>query len=129
MENKGPFINELPQTGEVTLLAVVLDKDLRPKRNGGTFLALRFADRSGELDGKVWDNPETVSQSFERINSCLRNRPDRRDSTAPNPDGDQPTGLDPLAELAFLDQAADRPRDVGYAGLGERLADAGDRGK
>jgi len=66
MENKGPFINELPQTGEVTLLAVVLDKDLRPKRNGGTFLALRFANRSGELDGKVWDNPETVSHSFER---------------------------------------------------------------
>lgn len=52
MENKGPFINELPQSGEVTLLAVVLEKDLRPKRNGGFFLALRFADRSGELDGK-----------------------------------------------------------------------------
>ena len=66
MENKGPFINELPQSGEVTLLAVVLEKDLRPKRNGGSFLALRFADRSGELDGKVWENPETVSQSFER---------------------------------------------------------------
>ena len=31
MENKGPFISELPQTGEVTLLAVVLDKDLRPE--------------------------------------------------------------------------------------------------
>jgi 3'-5' exoribonuclease len=66
MEYKGPFINELPLSGEVTLLAVVLDKDLRPKRNGGLFLALRFADRSGELDGKVWDNPESVSQSFER---------------------------------------------------------------
>jgi len=66
MENKGPFINELPQAGEVTLLAVVLEKDLRPKRNGGFFLALRFADRSGELDGKVWENPEIVSQSFER---------------------------------------------------------------
>ena len=66
MENKGPFINELPQSGEVTLLAVVLEKDLRPKRNGGFFLALRFADRSGELDGKVWESPEIVSQSFER---------------------------------------------------------------
>ena len=42
MEYKGPFINELPLSGEVTLLAVVLDKDLRPKRNGGLFLALRF---------------------------------------------------------------------------------------
>ena len=66
MENKGPFINELPQSGEVTLLAVVLEKELRPKRNGGLFLALRFADRSGELDGKVWESPEVVSQSFER---------------------------------------------------------------
>jgi 3'-5' exoribonuclease len=44
----------------------VLEKDLRPKRNGGFFLALRFADRSGELDGKVWESPEIVSQSFER---------------------------------------------------------------
>jgi 3'-5' exoribonuclease len=66
MENKGAFINELPQSGEVTLLAVVLEKELRPKRNGGFFLALRFADRSGELDGKVWENPEPVSQLFER---------------------------------------------------------------
>jgi 3'-5' exoribonuclease len=66
MENKGPFINELSRSGEMTLLAVVLEKELRPKRNGGFFLALRFADRSGELDGKVWENPELVAQSFER---------------------------------------------------------------
>lgn len=65
MENKGPFINELPQQGETTLLAVVLEKELRPKRNGGFFLALRFADCTGEIDGKVWDNPEQVSQAFD----------------------------------------------------------------
>lgn len=51
MENKGLYINELPQTGEVTFLAVVIGKEVRPKRNGGAFLAVRFADRSGELDG------------------------------------------------------------------------------
>jgi 3'-5' exoribonuclease len=28
-------------------------------------LAVRFADRSGELDGKVWDNPEAVAQLFD----------------------------------------------------------------
>ena len=53
MENKGLYINELPQSGEVTFLAVVIEKELRPKRNGGSFLAVRFADRSGELDGKA----------------------------------------------------------------------------
>src|SRR5688572_4503648 len=65
MENKGLYINELPQTGEVTFLAVVIGKEVRPKRNGGAFLAVRFADRSGELDGKVWDNPEAVAQLFD----------------------------------------------------------------
>lgn len=65
MENKGLYINDLPQSGEVTFLAVVIEKEVRPKRNGGSFLAVRFADRSGGLDGKVWDNPEAVAQLFD----------------------------------------------------------------
>jgi hypothetical protein len=51
MENKDPFINELPQSGEVTLLAVVLEKDLRPKRNGGFFLAFRRSQRRTRREG------------------------------------------------------------------------------
>jgi hypothetical protein len=65
MENKGFYINDLPQSGEVTFLAVVVEKELRPKRNGGSFLSVRLADRSGELDAKAWDNPETVAQLFD----------------------------------------------------------------
>jgi 3'-5' exoribonuclease len=65
MENKGFYINDLPQSGEVTFLAVVIEKELRPKRNGGSFLSVRLADRSGELDAKAWDNPETVAQLFD----------------------------------------------------------------
>ena len=65
MENKGFYINDLPQSGEVTFLAAVIEKELRPKRNGGSFLSVRLADRSGELDAKVWDNPETVAQLFD----------------------------------------------------------------
>jgi 3'-5' exoribonuclease len=45
-------------------LAAVADKEIRPKRNGGSYLALRLADRSAELDAKVWDNPEAVAQLF-----------------------------------------------------------------
>ena len=41
MENKGFYINDLPQSGEITLLAVVIEKELRPKRNGGSFLSVR----------------------------------------------------------------------------------------
>jgi 3'-5' exoribonuclease len=65
MENKGLYINDLPQSGEVTFLAVVIEKELRPKRNGGSFLSVRLADRSGELDAKAWDNPEAVAQLFD----------------------------------------------------------------
>ena len=65
MENKGFYINDLPQSGEVTFLAAVIEKELRPKRNGGSCLSVRLADRSGELDAKAWDNPETVAQLFD----------------------------------------------------------------
>ena len=65
MENKGFYINDLPQSGEVTFLAAVIEKELRPKRNGGSFLSVRLADRSGELDAKAWDNPEAVAQLFD----------------------------------------------------------------
>ena len=39
MENKGLYIIDLPQSGEVTFLAVVIEKEVRPKRNGGSFLS------------------------------------------------------------------------------------------
>src|SRR6266851_3396952 len=65
MENKGFYINDLPQSGEVTFLAAVIEKELRPKRNGGSFLSVRLADRSGELDAKAWENPEAVAQLFD----------------------------------------------------------------
>lgn len=66
MENKGYYLNELPHGGEVTLLAVVTEKDLRPKKNGGTYLHIRLADRTGELDAKVWEHPEEIASTFER---------------------------------------------------------------
>src|SRR5215471_18573493 len=64
MESKGVYLNEIPLAGEITLLAAVVDNEIRPKRNGGSYLALRLADRSAELEAKVWDSPETVAQLF-----------------------------------------------------------------
>ena len=66
MENKGYYVNALPHTGEVTLLAVVTEKDLRSKKNGGMYLHIRLADRTGELDAKVWEHPEEIARMFER---------------------------------------------------------------
>lgn len=66
MESKGYYLNALPQSGEVTLLAAVTEKELRPKKNTGVYLHIRLADRTGELDAKVWEHPEEVARVFER---------------------------------------------------------------
>src|SRR5689334_17372359 len=66
METKGYYLNALPAEGEVTLLAVVTEKELRPKRSAGTYLHVRLADRTGELDAKVWERPDEMARAFER---------------------------------------------------------------
>ncbi len=47
MADKGFFIEALPREGVVTFLALVREKELRPKRNGGLFLRLVLSDRTG----------------------------------------------------------------------------------
>jgi 3'-5' exoribonuclease len=64
MQEKGYQLNALPATGEVTFLALAVEKELKPKRAGGLFLHVKLADRTGELDAKAWDCPEEVSQTF-----------------------------------------------------------------
>jgi 3'-5' exoribonuclease len=64
MESKAVYLNEIRGAGDITFMAAVVDKEIRPKRNGGSYLALRLADRSAELDAKVWVSPEAVSQLF-----------------------------------------------------------------
>ena len=66
MADKGFFIAALPRDGVVTFLALVREKELKPKRNGGVYLHLVLADRTGELDAKVWDCPQETAALFER---------------------------------------------------------------
>ena len=66
MADKGFFIATLPQDGIVTFLALVREKELKPKRNGGMYLHLVLADRTGDLDAKAWDCPQETAMLFER---------------------------------------------------------------
>lgn len=68
MAEKGAYIAELPRDGVVTLQALVKEKEIRPKRTGGTYLLLKLGDRTGEIDAKVWENPEEISALFDREN-------------------------------------------------------------
>jgi 3'-5' exoribonuclease len=65
VESKGFYLNALPSSGEVTLLAALTEKELRPKRSGGVYLHLELADRTGEIDGKAWDRPEEIARTVD----------------------------------------------------------------
>ena len=65
MEEKGHFINALPDSGLVTFLAVLRERELRPRRSGGVYLHLLLSDKTGEIQGRVWDGAEDVARLFE----------------------------------------------------------------
>jgi len=50
----------------ITSTFVVASKQIKPKKTGEPYLALTLADRSGQLEAKMWDNVEEVLNAFEQ---------------------------------------------------------------
>src|SRR5438093_1054623 len=66
MTEKGCYIDSLPGTGLVTFLALVKEKEIRPKRAGGWYLYLLLGDRTGEIEAKAWEKPQEVAGLLDR---------------------------------------------------------------
>jgi 3'-5' exoribonuclease len=62
------FICDCPQHENkvITSTFVVVSKQVKPKKTGEPYLALTLGDRSGQLEGKMWDNVEDVLDAFEQ---------------------------------------------------------------
>lgn len=45
---------------------LVTAKQISTAKNGVTYLSLKLADKTGEIDGKLWDNADEVAGRFER---------------------------------------------------------------
>ncbi len=45
---------------------LVVGKTVSIAKNGVTYLSVKLADKTGEIDGKLWDNAEEVAKRFER---------------------------------------------------------------
>jgi len=59
------------ENGVVTSIFAVSAKQVRPKKTGEPFLQLTLADRSGQIEAKMWDNvPETMG-TFE-AGDCVK---------------------------------------------------------
>ncbi|MGO9863309.1 MAG: 3'-5' exoribonuclease YhaM family protein [Terriglobales bacterium] len=62
------FISECPQQENkvVTSSFVVASKQVKAKKNGEPYLALTLADRTGQIEAKMWDNVEEFVDTFEQ---------------------------------------------------------------
>jgi len=45
---------------------LVAAKQIMIAKNGGMYLSIKLADKTGEVDGKLWDNAEEVAGRFEK---------------------------------------------------------------
>ncbi len=45
---------------------LVSSKQVSTAKNGVTFLSVKLADKTGEIDGRLWDNADEVAGKFER---------------------------------------------------------------
>jgi 3'-5' exoribonuclease len=54
---EGDFVDEI---------YLVTSKQISTAKNGVTYLSLKLADKTGEIDGRLWDNADETAGKFER---------------------------------------------------------------
>lgn len=63
---KSPYVSELQPNQLIQTSFLVSSKEIRQKKGGEFYLSLLLADRTGELDAKMWDNVSDVLEAFDR---------------------------------------------------------------
>lgn len=63
---KSPYVSELEPNKVIQTSFLVHSKEIRQKKSGEFYLSLLLADRTGELDAKMWDNVSDVLEAFDR---------------------------------------------------------------
>jgi 3'-5' exoribonuclease len=63
---KAIFVSGLVANEPVTSLFLVTHKEIRQKKTGEPYLSLILADRTGEIEAKMWDNVAEVMDVFDR---------------------------------------------------------------
>jgi len=63
---KSPCVGNLIPNEVATVQLLVLSKEIRQKKTGEPYLTLHLADRTGEIEAKMWDNVAEVLDAFQR---------------------------------------------------------------
>jgi len=62
---KSPYVSELQANQPAQGTFLVTHKEVRQKKSGEPYLSLTLADRTGDLDAKMWDNAGEVADAFD----------------------------------------------------------------
>ena len=60
------FIAELKDRDAVASVFMVKEKTMAMAKNGKPYMNLKFMDKSGEVDGKLWDNVDELDKQFQK---------------------------------------------------------------
>jgi 3'-5' exoribonuclease len=60
------FVAEIKDRDAVQAVFLVKDKIMAMAKNGKPYMNLRFMDKSGEIEAKVWDNVDLLDKQFDK---------------------------------------------------------------
>lgn len=63
---KNLFVNQIQERDWIEAIFLVRDKLVGMAKNGKPYLSLKLMDRSGELEGRIWDRVDEFSSQFDR---------------------------------------------------------------
>jgi 3'-5' exoribonuclease len=60
------FVSDIKDRSQVDSVFLVREKITAMAKNGKPYLTLKLMDKSGEVEGKVWDNVDVISAAFDK---------------------------------------------------------------
>jgi len=66
LKTKAIYLKDIKQGDRITSTFLVAEKNMAFSIKGSPYLNVRLKDKTGELDGKVWDNAAALDQEFKK---------------------------------------------------------------
>lgn len=60
------FVIDIKDRDSVNTILLVKDKIMAMAKNGKPYMNLRLMDKSGDIEGKIWDNVELLDKTFDK---------------------------------------------------------------
>ncbi|MCA1797207.1 MAG: HD domain-containing protein [Geobacteraceae bacterium] len=63
---KKTYIEDIRERDPINSVFLVRDKNMAMAKNGKPYMNLKLMDRSGEVDGRIWDNVDELTTRFDK---------------------------------------------------------------